>query len=146
MVLIKKFLSFLILNSNSIIKTGILYGCGRNDRNQLSQKIEATFVGSPSLCSIEQKASSGLKQIDGGLNHTVLLCEDGTLFVCGDNTYGQLGFPLQAKNQKVFKKNEGFQGITQICCSKNQTLALSGSGNLYFCGIDGVTSKKFLFS
>ncbi|KAJ6795468.1 putative E3 ubiquitin-protein ligase HERC3 isoform X1 [Iris pallida] len=42
-------------------------------------------------CIIEELSNVEVSDIACGLDHTLILCGNGTLLSCGDNTYGQLG-------------------------------------------------------
>ena len=82
----------LILKNN-----GTLWGCGDNDYGQLglgdtTDKLMFTIIGIN---------TNDIKSIYCGQYHTIILKNDGTLWTCGDNEFGQLGLGDNT-NRKIF--------------------------------------------
>ena len=66
-----------------------MFACGNNERGQLGlgdTTNRNTFTAVPALPD-----GKVAKQVVAGSCHTMILAEDGTVFACGENTYGQLG-------------------------------------------------------
>ena len=66
-----------------------MFACGSNASGQLGlgdNTRRNTFTAVPALPD-----GKVAKQVIAGSNHTMILAEDGTVFACGCNTYGQLG-------------------------------------------------------
>lgn len=73
------------------------------------------------------------KQVHAGLQHSVALMDDGTVWTWGANTYGQLG--LNDKTDRTMPaKVTTLSDIKQIWAGHDFTLALSNSGNVYAWG------------
>jgi len=72
--------------------------------------------------------------IDSSLNH-IAVAIDGELWVCGENTKGQLGLGDYI-NRKVFTKVYFYfeSGIKSIICVKYKTIILTYSGKVYASG------------
>ena len=84
-------------------------------------------------------------QIAAGDNHTLILTEDGSLWVCGDNKFGQLGLKDKI-NRLTFtlcpielEKNES---IVQLIASDSDSLVLTSTNRLLGCG-NGVVKNVF---
>jgi alpha-tubulin suppressor-like RCC1 family protein len=87
-------------------------------------------------------------------DHSVFLMNNGYVYSCGLNTYGQLGdgtvvtryYPIQVK-----KDNNNFlQNIVQVTAGEGHTVYLSNNGAVYACGYnafrqlgDGTTSTRY---
>ncbi len=63
---------------------------GANDKNQLGTN-ESDAAKSNRNIPIRIANLTSIKQVSAGIDHSVLLKTDGTLYTWGDNTYGQLG-------------------------------------------------------
>ena len=113
------------------IKTdGTLWTWGDNSSGELginntsNRSIPVTtFVG-----------GSNWKQVDGGTNHTVAIKTDGTLWIWGGNSYGQLGINLSAASNGRTTPVTTFAGGTnwkQVACGGNHTVAIKTSDDLH---------------
>ena len=67
-------------------------------------------------------------QISAGVNHTVLLCTDGSVVACGSNGVGQCDIP---------PLDEGVS-YTQISAGNGHTVLLRSDGSVVACGSNGV--------
>ena len=78
---------------------GTLWSCGNNNEGQLG-------LGDTSYRSIFTQITTNaddIKEIYCGYNHTLILKNDGTLWGCGYNHYGQLGLG-DGTNRSIFTK------------------------------------------
>ncbi len=117
-----------------LCESGELYACGRNGDGQLGlghrqdRDIFTRVKGLPFGVRI--------KQLVCGWIHTMLLCESGALYACGDNCGGQLGLGDE-KGFTTFTRVEGLPAgvhIKQLVCGEYHTTLLCESGALYACG------------
>ena len=111
-----------------------LYVCGSNGAGQLglgNKEDRDTFTrvkGLPAGMRIEQLICGG--------RHSVLLCGDGELYVCGLNHHGELGLG-DRENRDTFTGVKGLPAgvrIKQLVCGERHTILLYVSGALYVCG------------
>jgi len=76
----------------------------------------------------------GVKQIACGASHTALLLNNGQVYTCGNNTYGQLGNGTNSNVFKIINPNVG--KVIQISCGNAHTALLLNNGQVYTCGIN----------
>lgn len=53
--------------------------------------IEEDAITTPTDNKYFDKGRCRVKQIAAGVNHTLILLDDGTVYSCGNNDFGQLG-------------------------------------------------------
>lgn len=70
-------------------------------------------------------------QISAGGSHTMILLDDGTLWACGSNNYGQLGVQDITYTAEPIKVMEG---VAQVSAGNNHTMILKTDGTLWACG------------
>jgi alpha-tubulin suppressor-like RCC1 family protein len=78
---------------------------------------------------------NGVKQISAGSNFTMLLLEDGSVMVSGDNTNGRLGIG-SASNQLSFVKASRLSGVKQVSAGSTHSFALLEDGTLMSTGLN----------
>ena len=115
-----------MINANDVKQ---IFACGSNEYGQLGlgdNTHKSTFTAVSSLPDekvVEQVVSGGL--------HTLCKAEDGTVFACGNNTYGQLGLADFDNNPSSFRETFAIsssllngQVIKEIVTGINQTFLL----------------------
>lgn len=105
---------------------GTLFSFGRNDCGQLGHG-DTLDKKSPQIITTAPKS---VCSISCGQFFTTLVTASGSLYVCGKNDYGQLGFE-SAENIKSFTKLTGsyeVENARQVCCGYYHTLVLSHNG------------------
>ena len=82
--------------------------------------------------------NNDVKQIACGEYHTLLLKNDGSIWGCGANSYGQLGLGDNT-NQKTFTKvtTNINNDVKQIYCGGSHTFILKNDGSVWACGSNG---------
>ncbi|KAM8967986.1 probable E3 ubiquitin-protein ligase HERC6 isoform X1 [Sarcophilus harrisii] len=114
-----------------------MYYCwGDNSFRQLG--INAGRRASPRVVRCREGASLGGQQIVQaacGERHSLLLLADGTVWSCGNNSYGQLG----RKNIKKSKRPAPIQAletqvVVSVSCGKEHSLAICKTGRIYSWG------------
>ena len=118
-------------NHTLILKNdSTLWGCGRNDHGELGL---GGKNNRNALTKITTNAND-VKSIYCGYNHTIILKNDGMLFGCGLNSYGQLGLG-DTDNRSTFTIigiNSG--NIKEIYLGGEHTIILKNDGTLWGCG------------
>ena len=64
--------------------------------------------------------------------HTMAIDQEGHLWACGNNDYGQLGLGDQLRRQKLEKVSN--QKFVSISCGNRHTLAVDEKNCLWSCG------------
>jgi len=111
---------------------GSVWACGRNAYGQLGN---GTFTNSPVPIQVLILADNYITAISGGGNHSLFLQDDGTVRVCGDNSYGQLGNGTYS-NQDIPSKAQAFTNmpILDISAGFLFSLFLKNDGTVWACG------------
>ncbi len=121
-----------MLSSSSFIlkQDNTLYGCGWNEHGQLGlgDKTNRTIF---TIIGIN---TNDIKSIYCGDGHTLILKNDGTLWGCGKNDYGQLGLG-DKNNRNIFTQiTTNANNIKSVYCSDDSTFILTNDGTLWGCG------------
>ena len=107
-----------------------LWGCGQNGDGQLG-------LGDKTYRKIFTQITTNtnnIKLICCGGYHTIILKNDGTLWGCGQNEYGQLGLG-DAKNRTTFTQiTTNTSDVKSIYCGYRYTIILKNDGTLWGCG------------
>lgn len=89
--------------------------------------------------------SLNIKQVSCGVNHTLFLVDDGSVYSCGNNDFEQLG---HGGPRKKPEKVEGLEAdsIVQIAAGHSFSLALNKHGQLFCWGaVSGQTDDDLFF-
>jgi len=100
----------------------------------LSQKFS---VVAPKPLPVGTFSSKIIVSATCGVNHTIFLSRDGSVFVCGNNEKGVLGLP-PSKHQKLVELNKSLfneKAIISAACGKEHTLFLTDDHQVWGCGI-----------
>ena len=118
----------LILKNN-----GTLYGCGRNDYGQLGLGDESNRT----TLTITGINTNDIKSVYCGYTHTIILKNNGTLWGCGRNDYGQLGLGDTNSRSTFTSIGINTNDIKSVYCGHDYTLILKNNGILWGCGANG---------
>ncbi|MDY3777872.1 MAG: hypothetical protein SOZ53_03325 [Candidatus Onthovivens sp.] len=111
---------------------GTLWGCGYNrdygqlglgdntDRNTFTQIIDNNI--------------DNIKSVYCGGDHTLILKNDGTLWGCGRNEYGQLGLGDTTNRTAFIQIATNTDDIKSVYCGGYHTFILKNDGTLWGCG------------
>ena len=117
---------FLVLNSK-------VYSCGDNTKGQLGI---GSYVSTNTPVYVKTNAYTDLtnvKSVYAGGDHSVFLLNDGTVYVCGDNTFGQLGIGNNT-NQTFAVQIPNLTNVKSICAGTYHTMFLLNDGSVKACG------------
>ena len=110
---------------------GTVYSCGYNTYGGLG-------LGNTTTYNTFTKVTtniSNVKQIACGYHHTVMLKNDGTVWSCGQNTYGQLGLGNSTTYNTFTKMTTNISNdVAQIACGECCTFVLKNNGSIWSCG------------
>jgi alpha-tubulin suppressor-like RCC1 family protein len=115
-------------------KDGTVWGCGYNNYGQLG-------IGNNNKQNTLQQVKglngngyiTDIKQISTGVNYSLFLKNDGTVFSCGDNYYGQLGIGNSIR-QNTLQQVQNANNIIQIFAAYDHSLFLKNDGTVWSCG------------
>ena len=112
---------------------GTLWGCGHNENGQLGL---GDITGRKTFTQIITNTND-IKSVYCGYCHNIILKNDGTLWGCGHNTYGQLGLGDTTDRNTFTEITTDTDDIKQIYCGHYHTLILKNDGTLWGCGYNG---------
>ena len=120
------------LSEHSLIlkNDGTLWSCGYNGYGQLGlgdTNNRNTFT------QITTNAND-IKEIYCGWKCTLMLKNDGTLWGCGANDYGQLGLGDTSNRNTFTQITTNANNIKSIYCGQSHTFILKNDGTLWGCG------------
>ena len=116
-----------IINETPIAKNYVAWGFNTNGQlgNNKTQNITI-----PDMFKF-----IGIKQISCGFEHTAILLNNGQVYTCGDNQYGQLGRIQNSGSNPIFEQIDPNVGkVKQISCGQYHTAILLNNGQVYTCG------------
>jgi hypothetical protein len=117
----------LVLTSN-----GDVFAWGWNKFGQIGHESESEFQSIP--FKINNMLPEKFKAICCGKKHSLVLTEDGRVYGCGANKYGQLGDGnATGFNIFVLIEMNGIK-IEKIGCGSSNSLLLSNEGDIYALG------------
>ena len=118
--------SFILKNDGSA------WSCGRNDIGQLgldNKTNQYTFT------QVNTNINNDVKQIACAYDFTFILKNDGSIWSCGRNNYGQLGLGSVTAGNSIFTQvTTNISDVKEIVCGNNQTFILKNDGSLWSCG------------
>lgn len=124
----------------AILSDGTLWTWGDNSYGQLGtggEKDQKNVIGNPCR-KTPAKVMDDVAAVAAGLDHTVILKTDGTLWTCGANGYGQLGIGT-SKDKPDEKKMTPVKVMDQVAAVSAgdwYTLALKTDGTLWAWGVN----------
>jgi alpha-tubulin suppressor-like RCC1 family protein len=119
----------------ALAKDGSLYAWGSNDCGQLGLGPDRQNQPTPVLLP---HLDAPVRQVTCGWKHTMILTQAGSLYLCGDNQEGRLGFP-DLIQRFVPEKLEipTNSPIASIICGFAQSMVVTISGDLLVWGRNG---------
>lgn len=118
-------------NHNLALKSdGTVWAWGRNLRGQLGDGTDNNNKGVP----VQIAGLSGYVDIAAGLEHSLGLKSDGTMWAWGDNAYGELGNGNVTNVQNTPVQVLGLTRAVSIAAGSNFSLALTDDGSVWAWG------------
>ncbi|EOD04700.1 hypothetical protein EMIHUDRAFT_53517, partial [Emiliania huxleyi CCMP1516] len=121
-----------------LCKDGKLFSRGCNDEGQLGRQGDTWSLQEVTGLPSDVVAS----QVACGSNYTWVLCDDGRLFSCGHNQFGQLGHSNTYYSSSFTLEEVDVSGLdgampSQVACGNGHTWVLCKGGRLFSCGDNG---------
>ncbi len=114
--------------------SGHVYGTGHNYYGNLGLGHNDDVSGLTQITTnIGNKIITKIATTCENTQTSYFLCNDGTVYCCGYNAYGQLGLG-DTDDRNVPTQITGLSNITAIACGIGHVLFLDGTGNVYGCG------------
>ncbi len=116
-----------------VLAGGEVWSCGWNSRGQLGHGHRdnvAVFHKVPLPLSLARRVAI----VACGWDFSLLATEDGDVFGCGSNAFGQLGLGEKCRGVDCFSSVPGVQDVRGIACGLRHSLFLDASGNVFGCG------------
>jgi alpha-tubulin suppressor-like RCC1 family protein len=122
-------------NTSFISIHGKVYSCGLNGNGQLGYPASGAVNSTPILIT-KNIGSLTITAIAGAEYHALYLTNDGKVYSCGDNYYGQLGLnnTTGRSDPTLISANIGTLTISAIACGRYHTLFITNDGKVYSCG------------
>ena len=118
-------------NHSLILKNDdTLWGCGDNQYSQLGL---GDTTNRTTFTQITTNADN-VKSVYCGKDHNIILKNDGTLWGCGNNQYGQLGLGDTTNRTTFTQITANADDIKSVYCGAYYTLILKNDGTLWGCG------------
>ncbi|XP_068596043.1 secretion-regulating guanine nucleotide exchange factor [Brachionichthys hirsutus] len=121
---------------------------GANSHGQLGQG-NAGDQSVPRLSDTAALPKKALRRLTGGGGHSVLINDNGEVFVCGQNDRGQLGLGHYSDISTLQLCSRPSLRVTQVACGWDFTLLLTDCGRVLACGSNafgqlgvGLTAKS----
>lgn len=113
-------------------QTGNIWAFGLNNYKQLAYAKDMSTIINPINTKFEN-----IKQIAGGQHHTLVLKEDGTVYVIGRKDYGRLGLGTVSEDLTTLQQITALKGknIVSVASGEAQSFALTDDGKLYSWGM-----------
>lgn len=120
-----------------IKKDGTVWAWGNNSDGQLGDGTTRTIKKSP----VQMIGASDVKSITGGWTHTLVVKNDGTVWVCGSDWWGELGDGIiHTDTSGNFKSTliqlSGISGARSVTGGDNFTIVTLQNGSVWGCGLN----------
>ena len=114
---------------------GSVWSCGFNSNGQLGL---GDTTAREVFTQVTTNINNDVKQIDCGYNFTFIIKNDGSLWTCGGNYYGQLGLGNNGSgtNKTTFTQ-VGINDVKQINCGQYHTYIIKNDDSVWACGANG---------
>ena len=111
---------------------GTLWGCGYNGHGELGLGDTTSRTTFTEITT----NTDDIKSVYCGRYHTIILKNDGTLWGCGKNDYGQLGLGDTTNRYTFTQVTTNIDNIKSVYCGADHTFILKNDGTLWGCGLN----------
>ncbi|MDR1565001.1 MAG: S8 family serine peptidase [Oscillospiraceae bacterium] len=115
---------------------GTVWAWGDNTLGQLGTGVRQRPSEAPTTNPVQIPTLSNVKAISAGMNFSVALKNDGTVWAWGENKYGKVGVVTPSSDEWVStpKQIPGLTNIIAISAGADYTIALKSDGTVYGFG------------
>ena len=115
---------------------GSVWSCGYNNQGQLGLNDTTQRY---TFTKVTTNISNDVKQVACGRQHTMILKNDGSLWSCGQNNYGQLGLS-DTNYRTTFNKitTNINNDVKEIVCYSDHTFIIKNDGSVWACGYNNL--------
>ena len=122
--------------------TGHARGCGRRHMPALTHHAQKAYVTTPSRVEVLGGGENGaVISMDGGVNHSAAVTEDGRVWTWGSASNHVLGHGDDLDKKRTVPAVVGgdlaFEKCKKVVCGDTFTVALTEDGRLYSWGMGG---------
>lgn len=120
----------------ALARDGTVWACGDDNWGQLGDGASHGSHGTATDSLIPKKVTNltSVKAIAAGGYHNIVLKDDGTVWVWGDNSLGQLGVGNTLDYSTTPVQVPGLSNIKKISASEFDTIVLSDNGTMWGWG------------
>ena len=116
-----------------LLDTGIVVGAGSDAKGQLGDN--ATNTVTSTLVNMQiVYGTAKARAVSAGAYHSAVLLDNGSMYVCGDNTNGQLAadpaFVQFSSTPTQVSGGTGASNLVSIACGENHTLGVAYDGKV----------------
>ena len=109
---------------------GTVWACGYNYGGQLGL---GSTTDKTSFTQVTTNVS-GVKEIICGNSHTFMVKNDGTVWSCGNNGYGQLGLGINTNQTTFTQVTKNVSNVKEIICGGLHVFMVKNDGTAWSCG------------
>ena len=127
----------------AVMTDGFVYACGYGFHGQMGNNtltlINKTLVAM--TMPIVNNVTLTSRSVNGTQTCPIISMTDGTIYGCGDNSFGELGLGNNYASYKTLQKMTTIpNGLTplSISCGSQYTVVLMTNGSVYACGSNNV--------
>jgi len=113
---------------------GSLWACGLNTNGELGL---GNTTNRTIFTQVTTNINNDVKQISCGFGFTFIIKNDGSVWSCGYNEYGELGLNDTDTRTTFTKVTTNINNdVNQIACGGSHTFILKNDGSIYSCGLN----------
>lgn len=131
----------------AISHAGEAFSWGGGDKGQLGLGDKVKGVGTPKLIEEFKKKKEIVVQAACAENHSLFVCDNGSVYACGEGDDGKLGLGNTDDKfePQLIENLSGFK-ISQVACGDKFSIAISKSGTSCFWwgNVDGFDDSEML--
>lgn len=121
-------------HSAALTRDGTLYMWGANSYGQLGEGSTASRKYAIKINSVTALPEHSVKQVSLGGAHSAALTFDGTLYMWGRNSNGQVG---DGTRTNVYHPKKIMNNVKMVACGNEHSAAVTADGSLYMWGANG---------